>query len=148
MTFIPGKSWKLSIKFGESLFLNSKFPDPSNISKTEMFTLFRFAEALKSPTTGDSPSCQVELRTRPKSEFVERPENPSFRTRPLSHLEQSVRDKVGLKTVENRVSPVADQGWEQSELQLHMYIVGGREVGQVTVFRRPLSIWRLDLTKL
>jgi hypothetical protein len=28
-----------------------------------------------------------------------------------------------------------------------MYIVGGREVGQVTVFKRPISMWRLDLTR-
>jgi hypothetical protein len=34
------------------------------------------------------------------------------------------------------------------ELMLLMYVLGGREVGQVTVFRRPLSVWRLDLTRL
>ncbi len=35
----------------------------------------------------------------------------------------------------------------EQQLLLLMYIVGGREVGQVTVFRRPISVWRLDLTK-
>ena len=35
----------------------------------------------------------------------------------------------------------------RSQLRLLMYIVGGREVGQVTVFKRPISMWKLDLTK-
>jgi hypothetical protein len=39
-------------------------------------------------------------------------------------------------------------GGDSSELMLLMYVLGGREVGQVTVFRRPLSVWRLDLTRL
>ena len=57
---------------------------------------------------------------------------------------------------ENRVAPsvggakefVDDHdGRGSHQLTLLMYVVGGREVGQVTVFRRPISVWRLDLTK-
>ena len=46
---------------------------------------------------------------------------------------------------QNSVSDSADS--EKQQLTLLMYIVGGREVGQVTVFKRPISLWRLDLTK-
>lgn len=36
---------------------------------------------------------------------------------------------------------------DNNELLLLLFLIGGREVGQVTVFKRPISIWRLDLTK-
>ena len=36
---------------------------------------------------------------------------------------------------------------DNNELVLLLFLIGGREVGQVTVFKRPISIWRLDLTK-
>ena len=39
------------------------------------------------------------------------------------------------------------QDENRNQLQLLMYIVGGREVGQVTVFKRPISMWKLDLTR-
>ena len=61
---------------------------------------------------------------------------------------------------DNRVSPIqsiassssdsntaSSGGSYNNQLMLLMYIIGGREVGQVTVFKRPISIWRLDLTK-
>ena len=38
--------------------------------------------------------------------------------------------------------------WAEGQLIMDMYILGGREVGQVTVFKRPLSIWKLDLTSI
>jgi hypothetical protein len=34
----------------------------------------------------------------------------------------------------------------KNQLSLLMYVIGGR-VGQVTVFNRPISLWKLDLTK-
>ena len=40
-----------------------------------------------------------------------------------------------------------DRDENRNQLQLLMYIVGGREVGQVTVFKRPISMWKLDLTR-
>ncbi len=81
---------------------------------------------------------QVELRTRGRPHSMHLPPHPASPTedaakplrRPLSHGE---------------VAAVDDGG---GELMLLMYVLGGREVGQVTVFRRPLSVWRLDLTRL
>ena len=35
----------------------------------------------------------------------------------------------------------------RNQLKLLMFIVGGREIGQVTLFKRPISMWKLDLTK-
>ena len=35
----------------------------------------------------------------------------------------------------------------RNQLKLLMYIVGGREIGQVTLFKRPISMWKLDLTR-
>jgi hypothetical protein len=80
---------------------------------------------------------QVELRTR-RPHSMHLPHPPASPTedaakplrRPLSHGEATA---------------VGDGG---GELMLLMYVLGGREVGQVTVFRRPLSVWRLDLTRL
>lgn len=55
---------------------------------------------------------------------------------------------------ENKVSPLktlsshsAEPEGVENQLMLLMYILGGREVGQVTVFKRPISVWKLDLTK-
>ena len=39
------------------------------------------------------------------------------------------------------------QPTNRNQLKLLMFIVGGREIGQVTVFKRPISMWKLDLTK-
>lgn len=35
----------------------------------------------------------------------------------------------------------------RNQLKLLMFIVGGREIGQVTLFKRPISMWKLDLTR-
>ena len=35
----------------------------------------------------------------------------------------------------------------RNQLKLLMYIIGGREIGQATLFKRPISMWKLDLTK-
>ncbi len=83
---------------------------------------------------------QVELRTRGRPHSMHLPPHPALSPtddaakplrRPLSHGEATA---------------VGDGGG--GELMLLMYVLGGREVGQVTVFRRPLSVWRLDLTRL
>ncbi len=60
-----------------------------------------------------------------------------------------VSNSSGSKNAVRPASSVKDYNYSDSEQQLVllMYIVGGREVGQVTVFRRPISVWRLDLTK-
>ena len=73
----------------------------------------------------------------------------SAQPRPLSTVDTSapIRD--------NKVSPINDKpadrdsvdGGDTTNLLLLMFVVGGREVGQVTVFRRPISLWKLDLTK-
>ena len=52
----------------------------------------------------------------------------------------------------NRVAPSSPSSSsancnDNNELLLLLFLIGGREVGQVTVFKRPISIWRLDLTK-
>ena len=62
---------------------------------------------------------------RPKSEVV----STNFvadRARPLSEVVRG--DKVNIKTP-----------------QLVMYVVGGREVGQVNVFNRNISLWKLRM---
>ena len=46
------------------------------------------------------------------------------------------------KTIEN-----GQPSNNRNQLKLLMYIVGGREIGQVTLFKRPISMWKLDLTK-
>ncbi len=105
------------------------------------FFCFRFARALMS-LPADRPETaggQVELRTRGRPHSMHLPHPPTSPTedaakplrRPLSH--GAAGEAVG------------DGG---GELMLLMYVLGGREVGQVTVFRRPLSVWRLDLTRL
>ncbi|XP_018563642.1 uncharacterized protein LOC108905316 isoform X2 [Anoplophora glabripennis] len=59
-----------------------------------------------------------------------------FRALSASRIE---RNKIELKT-ETAVGP----GLE-SQVPLYVYIFGGKEQGQVTVFQRPISIWKLKL---
>ena len=91
-----------------------------------------YAEALKCPTDeSDTVQCEgVEMReksgrhamVRPRSEVISTNCN---RARPLSAGKvDGVRGEMG---------------------QLVMYVVGGREVGKVTVFNRNISIWKLQL---
>lgn len=62
---------------------------------------------------------------RPKSEVVST-KFVTDRARPLSEVVRG--DKVNIKTP-----------------QLVMYVVGGREVGQVNVFNRNISLWKLRM---
>ncbi|CAG0886636.1 unnamed protein product [Cyprideis torosa] len=47
--------------------------------------------------------------------------------------------------VENGDSPLVSS--RRSADELFLYVLGGKEVGQIVAFRRPLSVWRLDLRK-
>ena len=142
----------------------------------------RYAEALKSPTddqpsapsrpelrrpqTTTGSSCQVELRTRPRSEFI----RTGIRTNPYKSGPSESGETDGRRPRScdqaiiggpgggNKVAPTMDDlsanngdeasSWAEGQLIMDMYILGGREVGQVTVFKRPLSIWKLDLTSI
>ena len=142
----------------------------------QLYVLFRFAQALKSPIddgSAETELCQVELRqrTRPNTESHRQPlrhsdstpstAKSSWPSRPMS-LNQPAADHSDVLSstgdsnlpAGSRVGPAVTSdssssgSWEQGELLILMYVLGGREVGQVTVFRRPLSLWKLDLTKL
>jgi len=114
-----------------------------------------FAAALMSPPVDDlpHPGAALELReagslsrerevgkTRPKSAFL------GAATTELQEVASEVRRQRPLSTGEEDLP--ACNGFYPPQLRLLMYVIGGREVGQVTVFRRPLSIWRLELTRL
>jgi hypothetical protein len=43
----------------------------------------------------------------------------------------------------SKVTPIPQQGMEE----MFVYLIGGREVGQIVAFRRPISVWKLDLNK-
>ena len=126
---------------------------------------------MKSPTDEEvtkleyrRSGCQVELRTRPKSEFFRKSctdQTGSYATssssagaannRPLS-CDIAAGSSTAAAT-RNKVVPTATaeqsaSSWAEGQLIMDMYILGGREVGQVTVFKRPLSVWKLDLTSL
>ena len=94
-----------------------------------------YAEALKCTVSENGPTMSegVQMRekrvrqggVRPKSEMV----STNFvteKTRPLSEV--GCGDSVNMKLP-----------------QLVMYVVGGREVGQVNVFNRNISIWKLRI---
>jgi len=101
------------------------------------------AQALMAPTADSSALGGMELReaphqkaARPKSAFIQpsgSTELQARRPRPLS---------------DGRLGEAVAAAAYPPQLRLLMYVIGGREVGQVTVFRRPLSIWRLELTRL
>ena len=82
----------------------------------------------------------------PKSEKVEVPLRKKAMTPQLGRKSSAGQRPLstGSPKVQRRALP---QQPSEKQLKLFMYIVGGREVGQVTVFRRPVSMWRLDLTK-
>lgn len=92
-------------------------------------------------TTTESSISTVPIRkhTRPLSVEIGRDNKvaPEMDANPVRNPTSSVVKKL----------PSQSQSQQGRQLVLMMYIVGGREVGQVTVFRRPISIWKLDLTK-
>jgi hypothetical protein len=84
---------------------------------------------------------EVELRTRRPHSMHLPPPSAS----PTEDAAKPLRRPLSHGTGAGEATAVGDVG---GELMLLMYVLGGREVGQVTVFRRPLSVWRLDLTRL
>jgi len=68
---------------------------------------------------------------------------PAKPARPVSAEVSSLRSS----RLQHEQKQQQQQHQQQQQLTLLMYVVGGRESGQSTVFRRPISVWRLDLTK-
>ena len=96
------------------------------------------ADEITSPTSSEKKPLKLGgggsiRRPRPVSAEIHRGDN---RVSPVSSIVSSNSD-----------NNTAGAGGDNNQLMLLMYIIGGREVGQVTVFKRPISIWRLDLTK-
>ena len=168
--------------FWGNFWLSKKCIVPLKLFLLNLFFVIRYADALKSPTddqpsapsrpemrrtqTTTGSSCQVELRTRPRSEFIRTGirTNP-YKSGPSETSETSGRPRscdqaiIGGPGGGNKVAPASDEfpgnngdgeasSWAEGQLIMDMYILGGREVGQVTVFKRPLSIWKLDLTSI
>eukprot|EP00095_Tigriopus_kingsejongensis_P007116 maker-scaffold303_size215788-snap-gene-1.11 protein:Tk07116 transcript:maker-scaffold303_size215788-snap-gene-1.11-mRNA-1 annotation:"ras guanine nucleotide exchange factor f" len=83
------------------------------------------------------------------------PANVSAVSTPCGTIPQPVKKPARPISTEiprvNKISPMKTNPHEpemgENQLMLLMYILGGREVGQVTVFKRPISVWKLDLTK-
>ncbi len=106
------------------------------------------ASWLKSPavitsTLAEDTRANAEEETVPNIE--ESQDHPAF-DEVVDRVSKGCRPVSADVFPENKVAPI-DQSRQQQQLTLLMYIVGGREVGQVTVFKRPISVWRLDLTK-
>ena len=100
-----------------------------------------FAAALMSPCSGEERGTGLELREA----------GGGRKARPRSAVVASTKLREGREEpAKPRPLSTGPEQEEQypAQLRLLMYVVGGREVGQVTVFRRPLSIWRLELTRL
>ena len=73
------------------------------------------------------------------------PSNGARKARPLSADMNRVAPSSSSSTATSSTSNSNCN--DNNELVLLLFLIGGREVGQVTVFKRPISIWRLDLTK-
>ena len=73
------------------------------------------------------------LRRRLPQQPIDEEKNEQF---------NSSGSKFNDKSIEN-----GQPSNNRNQLKLLMYIVGGREIGQVTLFKRPISMWKLDLTK-
>ena len=73
------------------------------------------------------------LRRRLPQQPIDEEKNDQF---------NSSGSKFNDKSIEN-----GQPSNNRNQLKLLMYIVGGREIGQVTLFKRPISMWKLDLTK-
>lgn len=80
----------------------------------------------------------------PKSLPLEKSTNYTKQTKcrasSASRVEKNCSKVVESTNVESQYSP----SW-QEYLPLYVFVVGGKEQGQVTIFKRPLSIWRLKL---
>ena len=117
----------------------------------------KFAQALMSPTTEERTVREVEMveKVTPRSAFIShQPPRPPVEMREGGGRRNRSVSAGRLDIRDNRVTPEKTEESETSErsdlaeLMLLMYVIGGREVGQVTVFRRPISMWKLDLTRL
>ncbi|XP_018335554.1 uncharacterized protein LOC108744347 [Agrilus planipennis] len=69
-------------------------------------------------------------------------DNTKHRANSASRVEKQINKIETVKRVNAnvRVRPIKDDF-----IPLYVFIVGGKEQGQVTVFKRPLSIWKLKL---
>lgn len=78
--------------------------------------------------------------------------NPGMATLRRRLPQQPIYDAGTLPSRRNELNLAAKnisngQTTNRNQLKLLMYIVGGREIGQATLFKRPISMWKLDLTK-
>ena len=116
----------------------------------------KFARALMSRTDGPSGRDGVELQEafsrKPATRTVDKYHDGLHPLSASAVASTLKSDTPAAGNEDFEPSPAAAGGGadfvDTSQLMLLMYIVGGREVGQVTVFKRPISIWKLDLTKL
>lgn len=78
--------------------------------------------------------CKKEQPHKPLLHKSERNKNVKSRASSASRIERS------------RTVPEQDMGSNvEPFVPLYIYVVGGKEKGQVTVFQRPLSIWKLKI---
>lgn len=92
----------------------------------------------------DTEKAQIEMYNYNSCLYRHKPQSNSgvknSSTKECSRASSASRIERSRTVVENDINQEADPF-----VPLYIYVVGGKEKGQVTVFQRPLSIWKLKL---
>lgn len=140
---------KNRVGFGSFGFCNPNYmgPDIKNLLKQEEKKgLFHHAEKLLEETNNlkNSEENLLEMRNlgRDCKVFFKNNRNRSGKSRASSASRAEFRSKC-----RNDVNRKSERNFGDVEpfVPVYVYVVGGKEHGQVTVFQRPLSIWKLKL---
>ncbi|XP_068897613.1 uncharacterized protein [Tenebrio molitor] len=70
-------------------------------------------------------------------DYVQRPKESKRRAHSAGRAERNRKEKTPVERDFDRLA--------EHYVPLHVYVIGGKEHGQVTVFQRPISIWKLKL---
>lgn len=139
------------IKEGPFGFCNPNYlgPDIKTLLNSETEKK-QVAKMLNAPTSGcaskDAEKPQIEMNNYNSCLYRHRPQkilglkNSSASTRECSRASSASRIERSKTVTENDFNQEAE-----AFVPLYIYVVGGKEKGQVTVFQRPLSMWKLKL---
>lgn len=90
---------------------------------------------------------QLEMRNYNSCLYRHRPQRTS--SSGVKHTSVKENSRASSASRIERSRTIAENDFNQdandSFVPLYVYVVGGKEKGQVTVFQRPLSIWKLKL---
>lgn len=99
------------------------------------------AEASKQHRTGKSPPKSLDLSINNPQSCLKQKLCSKNRASSASRADQKTLKRVNMKELEKKSNSPNSEVF----VPLYIFIIGGKEHGQITVFKRPVSIWKLKL---